>query len=431
MSNTQSYQNKLKVLLVSNFEGGYQPISIATTYSALKENGFNVRILDTYVDGIRENLLEDADLVAISIPLFDALFSGIEIAKRVKTINKDAHITFFGQYASINATRLSPKYSNTSIIGEWEEIIVELANKLEQDKNALFQAVLSKQESDCCNNSEGNGKCYLPDRTILPALYKYPQEQIDKLCGSKQIIGGTEIARGCHHKCLYCSVYAAYQGRVNMIPEDIVILDVENMIKQGMTHLTFMDADFFNSKFHGIRIIRKLNEKFPNLTYDFTTRVDHINEHKDIISEMAGLGVKFITTAIEFPCKEVVDEIAKEITMEDIESALAFLLETKIKINPTFIMFNPWIKLEDLIEFKKFVNKNNLNDIIDPIQYETRLHIYKGSPLLKQKSIQDLELIEHEFNYEWKHPDSRVDEVYDRMVTPVEEGIFKRCCLKC
>jgi radical SAM superfamily enzyme YgiQ (UPF0313 family) len=416
----------LKVLLVSNFEGGYQPVSIATAYTALVENGFNTSILDTYVDGIMEDILGNADLVAISIPLFDALYPALEISKIVKKLNKNAHITFFGQYASINAERLAPKYGSTCITGEWEDVLVYLANQLSENRNAFLGNILSQGKG--CGEK---GNFYIPNRKKLPPSYKYPQEQINKLCGKKQIVGGTEITRGCHHKCLYCSVYASYGGKVLVVPEDIVISDVRNMVEGGITHLTFIDADFFNSKYHGINIIRKLNSEFPDLTYDFTTRVDHVNENKEIISEMAGLGVKFITTALEFPSKKVVDELDKEITIKDIEEAIEFLKRIKIKINATFIMFNPWVTVEDLINFKAFVKKNNMDDIIDPIQYETRLHIYKGSPLLQLESIQKLDLKENEFNYEWKHPDPRMDEIYKKMVTPVEAGVFKRCCLKC
>jgi hypothetical protein len=72
-----------------------------------------------------------------------------------------------------------------------------------------------------------------------------------------------------------------------------------------------------------------------------------------------------------------------------------------------------------------------LDSIIDPIQYETRLYLYKGSPLLSQPSIQRLTLTEHEFYYDWKHPDPEMDELFQEIVTVPEEGIFKRCCLKC
>ncbi|MCZ2970958.1 radical SAM protein, partial [Acinetobacter baumannii] len=91
----------------------------------------------------------------------------------------------------------------------------------------------------------------------------------------------------------------------------------------------------------GIKILRKLHEEFPELTYDFTTRVDHILENKKTLAEMKELGVKFITSALEFPSEEVLDAVAKDTSVADIEQGIAYLREIDIKLNPTFIMFNP------------------------------------------------------------------------------------------
>ncbi|MGV2929430.1 RCCLKC-tail radical SAM protein, partial [Macrococcus capreoli] len=265
----------------------------------------------------------------------------------------------------------------------------------------------------------------------LPELKKYPQKQVNRLLGYEAIVGNTDIARGCHHKCLYCSVYAAYDGKVIMINEDVIIEDVKNMVEQGMSHLTFTDADFFNSKIHGVKLLRKLHTLFPELTYDFTTRIDHILENKDKIKEMKELNVKFITSALEFPNEEVLDAVAKNTSVKDIEDAIKFMDEVGITLNPTFIMFNPWTSFEDISIFKKFIEDNNLSSLVDPIQYETRLYLYKGSPLLHSPSIKALELTEYEFHYDWRHPDPKLDELYFSILTPQEEGIFKRCCLKC
>jgi radical SAM superfamily enzyme YgiQ (UPF0313 family) len=210
-----------------------------------------------------------------------------------------------------------------------------------------------------------------------------------------------------------------------------VVEDVRNLVAQGMTHLTFTDAEFFNSKTHGIRILRRLHAEFPTLTYDFTTRVDHILEHPDLFREMAGLGVRFVTSALEFPSQRVLDIVAKEITVEDIETSIAQLREVGITLNPTFIMYNPWVSRQEILSFKDFVERNGLEDVIDPIQYETRLHLYKGSPLLNRASTSGIELIEQEFHFEWKHPDPEVDALYYANVSPPEPGVFKRCCLKC
>ncbi|ACK92793.1 TPA: radical SAM protein [Bacillus cereus] len=425
---------KLNILLVSNFEGGFQPNTIATAATPLVKAGFNVEILDTYVEGLVEEKFKDKQLVAISVPLFDAVTAGIEVAKKVAEINPDAHITFFGQHATINANRLAGRYSDSCISGEWEHPLTLLAKHLSGETQESLPGVLSAEQAikgESVHPYMARNHLDIPSRHLLPALHKYPQKQINRLLGSDQVVGSTEIARGCHHKCLYCSVFAAYDGKVILVPEEIVLQDVRNLVEGGMTHLTFIDADFFNAKYHGIKILRKLHEEFPELTYDFTTRVDHILENKKTLAEMKELGVKFITSALEFPSEEVLDAVAKDTSVADIEQGIAYLREIDIKLNPTFIMFNPWTTFEDLTTFRSFVEDNELGNIIDPIQYETRLYLYKGSPLLRKQSIQDLELTEYEFHYDWKHPDSKIDELYFEMLTPPEEGIFKRCCLKC
>lgn len=424
----------MSILLVSNFEGGFQPQSVATALTAFTEANMEVSVLDTYVDGIDEDCFRDHSMIAIAIPLFDAVQAAISLADTIRKVNSKAHITFFGQHATINANRLAGIYSDSCICGEWEQPLINLACYLRGDNSYKLEGVLLGKEALEGRNVHpymSRNHFKVPSRHLLPPLYKYPQKQINKLLGSDQIVGSTETTRGCHHKCLYCSVFAAYEGKVLLIPEEIVIQDVRNLVAGGMTHLTFVDADFFNAKYHGIKIIRKLHKEFPELTYDFTTRVDHILENQETLAEMKVLGVKFITSALEFPSELVLDAVAKETSVDEIERAIKYLREIDILLNPTFIMFNPWTNIEDLITFRTFVEDNNLNGIIDPIQYETRLYLYKGSPLLKQSSIQSLKLIEHEFHYEWRHPDPELDELFQEIVTIPEEGIFKRCCLKC
>ena len=424
-----------QVLVVSTFEGGYQPITVATALTPLLDSGIDVTALDTYVDGVREELFTEPELVAIAVPLFDALQSGIAVARRVRELNPKAHVTFFGQHATISHSRLAGSYGDSAINGEWEVPLLALARHLTVEPQSSLPGVVWPGVTE----PPAAGKPFMPrdhfrvpTRHMLPPLYKYPQPQIDKLCGEPKIVGSTEVARGCHHRCLYCSVFAAYVGKVLLIPEDVVVQDVRQLVAGGMTHLTFIDADFFNAKRHGMKILRRLHAEFPQLTYDITTRVDHILENPDAIKEMDGLGVVFITSALEFPSEAVLNALDKQTSIEQIEAALAFVrTQTGIKLNPTFIMFNPWIRLEDLATFTSFVERNDLEHIIDPIQYETRLSLYKGSPLLALPSVQALDLVEEEFRYEWKHPDPRVDTLYRESLTPVPEGVFKRCCLKC
>ena len=426
-----------KVLLVSVYEGGYQPITLATAATALIDAGFEVDVLDTYTDStLIEKKIQDPQLVVISLPLFDAVHPGIEIARQVREVNPLAHVTYIGQHATIQYSRLVGKHGDSCIRGEWEKPLVALASRLSgreayQETIPGLGSLIQLSAGEDVKPLMSRDHFKVPTRSILPPLHKYPNLQIDRLLGAKQIVGSTEMARGCHHTCAYCSVFAAYGGKVILVPEDIVVEDVRNLVSMGMTHLTFIDADWFNAKHHGIKILRRLHSEFPHLTYDITTRVDHILENPEYLREMDDLNVRIVTVALEFPDQKVLDAVNKEVTQQMTEDAIRFMKTTRMLLNPTFIMFNPWVNLEDIANFHEFVERAGLENIIDPIQYETRLSMYKGSPLLNLPSVQKLKLIEHEFHVDWEHDDPRMDELYAMSVSPAEEGVFKRCCLKC
>jgi hopanoid C-3 methylase len=116
--------------------------------------------------------------------------------------------------------------------------------------------------------------------------------------------------------------------------------------------------------------------------------------------------------------------------MEETKTAINLLAEVKIKLKPTFINFSPFISKDDLKLFDEFVSEMNLGDNIDPLQKETRLLLYKGSPLLDNELIKTLDLVEHETYFDWVHPDPDVDAEYEAIATPYSDGRRKKCCIK-
>ena len=42
-----------------------------------------------------------------------------------------------------------------------------------------------------------------------------------------------------------------------------------------------------------------MNNLFPEMTFDFTAKVEHLIKHKDIFTEFRQLGCLFIVTALE------------------------------------------------------------------------------------------------------------------------------------
>jgi radical SAM superfamily enzyme YgiQ (UPF0313 family) len=423
-----------RVLLASAFEGGAQPIDLGTAANHLLRAGFEPTCLDVFVEGPPEgDAFADVDLLAISMQLFQAVEPRVELAKIARGANPGITIAMFGQHANIHAERLLGRYCDYVIRGDWEPALVALAKMTAGRETTLAAPGLCGPGRVVGPYINRTGQVP-PARDMLPSLakYTYPElEHIRKGAPSTGLVANVETARGCHHACSYCSVFAATGRKVNLVPSDIVLEDIRAVSRLGAHHIWFTDAEFLNAKHHGIRIVRQMKEEFPYLTFDITTRADHILESRDTIGELHELGCEFVTTALEFPAQRVLDAVDKELTLEQIEAAVAYCHDLGLTMNPTFILFNPWITLEDLSYFREWLDRVGLAETVSPLQFETRLYFYKGSPLLKHPDVQALELIEHEFHYDWKHPDPRVDEVFATTVKPPEPGVFKRCCIKC
>ena len=422
-----------RVILAAVYEGGAQPINIGTAASHLIEAGFEPICVDTFVDGIPDDdAIAGTDLLAISMPLFQSIAPGVGLATRARCINPSITVVMFGQHANIHAERLLGGYCDFVIRGDWEPGLVALARDPTKFDDYARVGVCSPARVVKPYIHRGN--LLPPARHLLPALSRYRYAELETMwqsCRPIPVVGNVETARGCHHACTYCSVFAATGRKVSLIPADAVMADIRQVVALGAEHIWFTDAEFLNSKHHGLSIVERMKREFPFLTFDITTRTDHILEAKDVVAELQALGCQFITTALEFSSQRVLDAIDKEMSLEQIERAVAYCQSIGLRLNPTFIMFNPWADLDDMIQLREWIERVGLATTISPLQSETRLYLYKGSPLLAHPDICKLELVEREFDYEWKHPDARVDKLFAEYSKPTEVGSFQRCCIKC
>src|SRR5258708_224140 len=125
----------LAILLISCYELGHQPIGIASPAGFLKRAGYQPEVLDYAIEGVGEEKIKRANLIGISVPMHTALRLGIRLAERIREINPESHICFYGLYASLNADYLLEHVADSIIGGEFETQLVELANALRSGKD--------------------------------------------------------------------------------------------------------------------------------------------------------------------------------------------------------------------------------------------------------------------------------------------------------
>lgn len=411
------------ILLISCYELGHQPFSLASPAARLKSEGYEVEAVDAAIEPIPEDSVRRAGFIGISVPMHTAMRVGMDLSRRIRILNPDAHLCFYGLYATLNADYLLSHGADSVIGGEFEQPLCDLVNRL--------CAVQGAAAEPAASTTPGSGppaaphlsrqQWTVPDRSGLPALKRYAQ--LDT--GTERMPAGyTEATRGCLHTCLHCPITPVYNGRFFAVPADVVLADIDQQVRMGARHITFGDPDFLNGPTHVLRILRRMSDTHPGLTFDFTTKIEHILQHAAFFSEARDLGGIFVVSAVESVSDLVLRRLAKGHNREDIVRALAILREADLPMRPSLVAFTPWTTLDDYLELLDFVEVHDLIDHIDPVQYAIRLLVPPGSALLQEADTRSWigELDEAGFTYEWRHPDARMDHLHRRVSRLVEEA---------
>jgi radical SAM superfamily enzyme YgiQ (UPF0313 family) len=409
-----------QILLVACYELGHQPLAVAWPAAFLERAGYAPAVLDLSVEALDHEKITRARIVAISVPMHTALRLGAIAAKRIRALNPTAHICVYGLYAALNADELLDACADSVLAGELEDQLVELVRKVEAvgqpGEARRANAVLSERASPGSPGSAAGaartvlGKLNfpVPSRTALPALEKYAHVERN---GRRDLAAYVEASRGCKHLCRHCPIPPVYGGRFFVVPVETVLADVRQQVAAGAEHVTFGDPDFLNGPRHALAVARALHAEFPQVTFDFTAKIEHLLAQRVHLAELAALGCVFIVSAAESLDDRVLGHLAKGHTRADIVEALGVARAAGIALRPTWVAFTPWTTLEGYREWLDFLAAEGLVDHVDPVQYGIRLLVPPGSLLL---DLPDMTphlggLVPGGFHYRWTHPDPRVD----------------------
>lgn len=406
------------VLLISCYELGHQPLSLAMPLGFFQRAGFEPTAMDIAVEEFDSDKIARASFIGISVPMHTAMRLGVRVAARIRELNPSCHVCFYGLYAALNSDYLLDHGADSCIGGECERPLVALVESLESDSAIEVEGVTRRGHKALPVLEKLSFT--VPERSSLPTLDKYSHLEHN---GDSRTAGYVEASRGCLHLCTHCPIPPVYGGRFFVLPQDVVLEDIRRQVAAGATHITFGDPDFLNGPKHSLRVVRAMHEEFPSLTFDFTAKVEHLLQRGEDLPEFAAAGCLFIITAVESLSDRVLTILDKQHTREDVVAALQYVRKAGIAPRPTWVTFTPWTTLDDFVEVLEFIESNGLIDHIDPVQYSIRLLIPPGSWLAEHEETLPHRgpLDEAAFTYRWKHPDSQMDKLQKDIARLVEE----------
>lgn len=396
----------MRVLLISTYELGNQPLGLAKSAAALESANHEVRCVDVAVDQVRSGDVDWADRVALSVPMHTAMRLALQVAESIRARRPELPMCFFGLYAAVSRDLTVKSSADAVVAGEYESGLVAWID----GKDAGPAIQLARVEA------------LLPARHLLPAIDRYTRLAID---GEERLVGSVEASRGCSHRCRHCPVPVVYDGRVRPVGEATVVADVDQLVSAGVRHVTFADPDFLNTPLHSRRVVDAIHQSHPELTFDCTVKVEHILRHPDVWAEFAEAGCCFIVSAFESVSNEILDHLAKGHTVADASEAVILLREHGIEVRPSWLPFTPWTTIDGLVDLLDFVIAHDLVANVDPVQYTVRLLLPEGSLLLDRPEMSphlgpyDVDRL----GWTWSHPDDAVDNLQRELAILVEARI--------
>lgn len=401
----------MRALLISTYELGHQPLHAASAAGALLQAGHDVRCLDLSIEPWDDATVAWAQAIAISVPMHTATRLAERATQLIRHDHPDMPIAFYGLYAGMEHHPEGSDLADAQIAGSYEHGLAAWLRQLDSRADATERQV-----------DLGRRPSVIPARHLLPDISRYARLAVGD---RESLVGYTEASRGCVHTCRHCPVPIVYDGRIRIIEPDVVLADIDQLVQAGARHITFADPDFLNGVRHSQRVVRSMHTRHPHLTFDVTTKVEHILEHADVWDEFASAGCLFVVSAFESVNDEILRRLDKGHTAAEAALAVRLLRRRGIEIRPSWMPFTPWTTPADVLAIMEFVRNHDLVPNVDPVQYTIRLLVPQGSLLLALP-----EMLPHLSGYDeqrlthrWRSADPRADVLQETLAGIIEHGV--------
>ncbi|MEN9595142.1 MAG: hypothetical protein RLY23_1625 [Actinomycetota bacterium] len=405
----------MRILLISCYELGHQPLNVAVPAALIRARGHDVRCRDLSIEEWDPDDIAWADRIAFSVPMHTATQIARQAIMRVRAQRPELLVAAYGLYAEMLLD-----LADCVLTGETDSALLDWVESLDGGGHGDGDSARGKILH--LGREAASPGAALPARDLLPALDRYAHLVV---AGTERIVGYVEASHGCAHRCLHCPVPVVYDGRIRIVEHDAVLADIAQQVNAGAQHITFGDPDFLNGVHHSLRIVRAMHERFPEVTFDCTVKVEHVLLHRDIWAEFAESGCLFVVSAFESVDDVTLTHLDKGHTVADMTHSVRILREQGIAVRPAWMPFTPWTTLAHIQGVLNFVAENELVGNVDPVHYTIRLLLPRGSLLLEHPDLAaSLDAYdEARGSYQWLASDPAMDELQARLAALVEKRL--------
>lgn len=374
----------------------YMPLQLGYIASVLRENQYEVDIIDLHVTEMSPQDFADSylrnyfsyDIVGISCTTV-SFNNALKIAELVKKYNQHIKTIIGGPHVTFKSieTLQENEFVDFVVRGEGEYTMLELVQALEaRDSFHKINGLTFRDESNIICN---------PDRSPLKNLDILPFPARDLFLQDKYPNQAIVTSRGCPRKCIFCSAGAMsnYSYRIRS-PQNIV---QELSQLQGEQVISLYDNTFSGHYDMALAICDAIIQAKLNISWTCELRVDRATPELFKKLYLAGCcGVQF---GVESGSDKVLRSIKKGITVSQVREAVNMALDAKLVVVCSFTLGHPSDtpeSIETTFEFMKELRQKGVTVA------SALLVPYPGTDLAEKS--QELGVKIHDFNWDSYYP---------------------------
>ena len=315
------------------------PTDLMYLASIAEESGFEAKIKDYSLGGDLEKdaaeFKPDYLVANIATPTFKSDMDSLKRVKErfpaIKIIVKGAPFLTY----NTNVIYEHP-YISYVIMGEPELTLKEILDGVPDSEilGICYQENFQGVKNELRPFNEDLDSLPFPARHLVDNnIYRRPDN------GKVQAV--IKVSRGCPFHCFFCLASPVSGIKVRKRSAENIISEIKECVdKYNIKNFLFW-SDIFNiDREWTLDLCRKIIESGLKITWSANTRADTMDD--EMAELMYKSGCRLVSIGVESGSQEVLNNIGKKITLDNIRNTVKVLKKKKIKIYNYFVLGLPW-----------------------------------------------------------------------------------------
>jgi magnesium-protoporphyrin IX monomethyl ester (oxidative) cyclase len=315
------------------------------------------KISAKYYSGLPLDKLEDKirrvnpEVVGISVPFSVSQPVALQIALRIKQLNKDIPVIFGGSHPSSRPVETIWNESvDFVVIGEGELTTLELLRNLESGGSLSDVRGIAYRKGGIPTVTASRPFIRNLDSLPFPARRLLPMKNYFEAAKSGRGVRRSYTfnerwtsmitSRGCPYQCVFCSIHTTMGRNFRARTPENVVEEIEDVIRvYGIRHINLEDDNMTLDRKRFKAICELIIERELDITWSAPNgiRADTLDE--EMLEKMRKSGCKRVFVAPESGVQSVVTNIiGKALDLRKVEEAVVLLSKHGIIVDGSFVI---------------------------------------------------------------------------------------------